>query len=210
MSTEQILVLRDNAKAQLMQIKSIDDGLSHLSKVKAIEVWAKAEKMDAEMQVIIKEQKLRTERILGELIKQGQETGEVLKQGVNIRFQDIPDRNIRPKSLSDIGLTPKQSSNFQAIASIPEHDFEDFIMDKKNQVDIAVKGLTTTAAVEFAKTINSASNVPNEEELRKRNKRLADINLRLERESEVKAIIRDINTNYTKKEREFIKERILS
>ena len=57
------LILRDNAKQQLAQIKDIETGVEYLNKVKAIETWAKAEKKDAELQNIIAEQKLRTQRI---------------------------------------------------------------------------------------------------------------------------------------------------
>ena len=63
------LELRDNAKQQLAEIKTIESGVEYLNKVKAIEVWAKAEKKDAELQNIVAEQKLRTQRILGGLLK---------------------------------------------------------------------------------------------------------------------------------------------
>jgi len=71
------LQLRDNARAELMQIKDIETGFDYLNKVKAIEVWAKAEKKDAELQNLIAEQKIRTQRILGQLIKDGQDAGEM-------------------------------------------------------------------------------------------------------------------------------------
>mgnify|MGYP005997221259 CR=1 FL=1 len=62
------LELRDNAKQQLQEIRTIETGVDYLNKVKAIETWAKAEKKDAELQNIIAEQKLRTQRILGGLL----------------------------------------------------------------------------------------------------------------------------------------------
>ena len=57
MENNQILVLRDNAKRELMQIKSVEDGVTYLNKLKSIEVWVSAEKKDAEVQNIIAEQK---------------------------------------------------------------------------------------------------------------------------------------------------------
>ena len=74
------LQLRDNAKQQLAEIRTIETGVEYLNKVKAIETWAKAEKKDAELQNIIAEQKLRTQRILGGLIINGQNTGKIKTQ----------------------------------------------------------------------------------------------------------------------------------
>jgi hypothetical protein len=64
------LTLRDNAKADLMQIRSIEDGMTYLNKLESVAVWVMKEKKDAELSNLVAEQKLRTQRILGELIKQ--------------------------------------------------------------------------------------------------------------------------------------------
>ena len=53
MENNQILVLRDNAKRELMQIKSVEDGVTYLNKLKSIAVWVSAEKKDAELQNIL-------------------------------------------------------------------------------------------------------------------------------------------------------------
>ena len=113
------LMLRDTTRMQLLQDKDLESGVEYLSKVKAIETWAKAEKKDAELQNMIAEQKLRTQRILGELIKAGQDAGEVAKPGGD---SNMPDRNNR-KQLHEIGISHKQSSVFQQIARIPEDKF---------------------------------------------------------------------------------------
>jgi len=60
---EEALQLRDNAKQQLILIKDVESGIAYLNKVKAIEIWAQAEKKDAELQNMIAEQKIRTQRI---------------------------------------------------------------------------------------------------------------------------------------------------
>ena len=89
------LQLRDNAKQQLAEIKTIETGVEYLNKVKAIETWAKAEKKDAELQNIIAEQKLRTQRILGGLLKTD------LKHNSN---QYVAGNKEVP-ALSDFGIT---------------------------------------------------------------------------------------------------------
>jgi hypothetical protein len=155
--SNQILVLRDNAKHELMQIKSVEEGITYLNKLKSIEVWVSAEKKDAELQNIIAEQKLRTQRILGELIAEGQRKGTIATPGGNgnNQYANVPKEN--NSKLEDIGINRKQSSTFQAIASIPEDDFEGFIHEKKQAVNNAVAELTTTGAVRLAKSLNNNS-----------------------------------------------------
>jgi phage N-6-adenine-methyltransferase len=146
------IIFRDNARQELMQIKDIETGIEYLSKVKAVEVWAKAEKKDAELQNLIAEQKIRTQRILGQLIKNGQEQGEIATQetGGNI-FKYAKEEHIKPKTLSEVGITRKQSSMFKTIAEIPEKKFENYIAEKKTAVDNAVNELTTSGILAFAK-----------------------------------------------------------
>lgn len=142
----QILVLRDNAKTDLLQIKTVEDGLTHLNKLKSIETWVKAEKKDAELQNIIAEQKLRTQRVLGELLKVTEKN-----KGGNPTLTGSLSEPV--ETLSEIGLSKKQSSTFQKIASIPEEKFEEFIAEKKEAVNNAVAELTTTGAVKLAKSL---------------------------------------------------------
>jgi len=153
------LQLRDNAQQMLMSIKSIEGGVEYLNKVRAIEVWAKAERKDAELQNIIAEQKIRTQRVLGRLIQEGQERGELASQnkgGANIS-NGVPERNT-VKTLSDIGLTRKQSSVYQKIAGIPEDKFENHIAEKKQNVENAFNELTTAGILHFANTGAHVSN----------------------------------------------------
>jgi hypothetical protein len=100
----------------------------------------KAEKKDAELQNMIAEQKLRTQRILGKLIHEGQEAGEIRKPTDN-QYSATTTREV-----SEIWLTHNQSSTFKQIAAIPEEKFEEFIQEKKEAVNNAVAELTTTGA----------------------------------------------------------------
>lgn len=103
-------------------------------------MWVKAEKKDAELQNIIAEQKLRTQRILGQLIAEGQDNGE-------IRSQNEGTRVTTTREVTQLGISHKQSSTFQQIAEIPEPDFEEFIQEKKEAVNNAVAELTTSGAI---------------------------------------------------------------
>ena len=105
------LQLRDTAADQLAQIKDIETGAHYLNEMKAIEIWAKAEKKDAVLQNLIAEQKLRTQRVLGRLIREGRERGEVATFGKDNQYTVLirDDNKQKPKTLSELGLTPYQS-----------------------------------------------------------------------------------------------------
>lgn len=144
-----VLALRDNAKQELQQIRDIETGMEYLSKVRAIEVWAKAEKKDAELQNMIAEQKVRTQRILGTLIKEGQQKGEIATQNDGYNMYGVPDRDTI-KTLSDIGISRKESSVFKAIADIPDDIFDRAIEERKNAADKTIAEITTTAMLKVA------------------------------------------------------------
>jgi len=155
--SEQALILREQASQQLAQIKSIESGKEYLSKVKGIEAWAKAEKQDAQMMTMIAEQKLRTQRILGQLIKQGQEAGELQSKGQ-------PKKEMsKATTLNDLGITRDQSRTYQSIASIPEPAFNEFIETKKAEVNEKAAELTTAGMLRFKKEIDSQSRFDTEE-----------------------------------------------
>lgn len=143
---DQALILREQASQQLEQIKTIESGTEYLSKVKGIEAWAKAEKQDAEMMTMIAEQKLRTQRILGQLIKQGQESGEIRSTGRHA--------NSNCTTLQQLDITRNQSKNYQDIASIPEPAFNEFIETKKAEVQEKAAELTTAGMIRFKKELD--------------------------------------------------------
>lgn len=189
------LQLRDNARNQLLEIRDIESGLDYLNKVKAIEVWARAEKKDAELQNLIAEQKLRTQRVLGRLIQEGQDNGEIATQSENGGGVQpgLPLGKTR-KSISDVGISHKQSSAFKQIASIPDETFEEFIAEKKQAVNDAVAELTTSGAVRLAKSLKDER-----DEL----KTVQDLSKRLSEEDELKRIAKEINMTYTKEQRQY-------
>lgn len=182
------LALRDKAKSELMQIKSIEDGVTYLNKLESVAIWVMKEKKDAELSNLVAEQKLRTQRILGELIKQGQDNGEIRKQAEN-------QRTSTAREVVDLGITHKQSSAFKAIAEIPETTFEEFIHEKKQAVNNAVAELTTAGAVRLAKTLKEKK----DDAVRER-----DINARLDMERELRNLASDLKKKYSGDEIELL------
>ncbi len=183
---EQMLILRDNAKNQLEQIQSVEEGISYLNKLSAIDVWVKAEKKDAELQNIVAEQKLRTQRILGQLLRESEIT-----KGGNPTMVTNDDHRERRETLADFGLNKKQSSTFQQIASIPEETFEEFIHEKKAAVNDAVAELTTTGAVRLARSLKEKEDS-------------IDVMQDVNEELELMKLAKHINMTYTKEQRKLI------
>lgn len=147
------LQLRDNAKQQLAKIRTIETGVEYLNKVKAIETWAKAEKKDAELQNIIAEQKLRTQRILGGLLKTD------LKHNSNQYFAG----NKEVPALSDFGITKNESSAFQKIAKLPQEIFEKEIATAKEQSSKRIE-LTTSRMLKVAKILERENDINNQKQ----------------------------------------------
>jgi DNA modification methylase len=134
------IALRDNMKNELMQIKDIETGVNYFNKLKALQTWAKAEKIDAELQNIIAEQKLNTQRKLGDLLK---ESNISKINQYSAGYQEKP-------TLSDFGLNKKQSHEFQKIASLPKEIFEKEIETAKAETNKRIE-LTTTRMLKVAK-----------------------------------------------------------
>lgn len=155
--SEQALILREQAANQLAQIRSIESGKEYLSKVKGIEAWARAEKQDAQMMTLIAEQKLRTQRILGQLIKQAQENGELQGKKDNMYSSGTK------KGLEDFDITKQQSHTYQSIASIPEPAFNEFIEQKKAEVVEKAAELTTAGMLRFKKELDAQKRFETEE-----------------------------------------------
>lgn len=190
------LTLRDNAKADLMQIRSIEDGMTYLNKLESVAIWVMKEKKDAELSNLVAEQKLRTQRILGELIKTGQENGEIATpsdhgKGIQASVQGNDTR----KTLGEIGLSRNKSAAFQQIADIPEETFENFIEEKKAKVNEAVKELTTAGAVRLSKSLKEK-----QEDL----DTLSDLNARLDAERELRNLATGLRKKYNREQIELL------
>jgi N6-adenosine-specific RNA methylase IME4 len=143
---QQIIAMRENAQRQLAAIKTIDEGAEYLSKVKALEAYARATKQDAEIVLMVQEQKLRSMRILGKLLEETELNGGG-GNGSNQYDKKVQpvtgnDQLHRPR-LADLGITKNESSAYQKIASIPSKVFEEELQSIKENAD-TIKELTVS------------------------------------------------------------------
>lgn len=151
----QIIAMRESAQRQLAQIKTIDAGVDYLSKVKALEAYARATKQDAEIVLMVQEQKLRSMRILGKLLGEMElnEGGnvETLKQNAD-RSEIVTGRGDTRPRLSDLGISKNESSAYQKIAGIPDEVFEREIEAAKSQ-DEAISEITVAHILRVAQSL---------------------------------------------------------
>jgi len=127
-----------------MQIKDIDSAKDFIDKTKALETYAKATKKDAEMVMLIQEQKIRSMRILGELLKATDfDKGAMGIPGNQYSLVRSNNTTTPKPTLADYGLTKDESSVCQTIAAIPETVFEDQMHEIKTSDSLA-KEITVT------------------------------------------------------------------
>lgn len=153
---QQIIAMREDAQRQLAAIKTIDAGAEYLSKVKALEAYARATKQDAEIVLMVQEQKLRSMRILGKLLEETE-----LNKGIQLNGRDsfgshkeVPPSDPRPR-LSDLGITKNESSAYQKIAAIPQDMFEQQIEEAKEQHSTTSE-ITTSGMLRLAQQVKFA------------------------------------------------------
>jgi len=113
-----------------MEACSIDEVKDVRDKAEALRLYCIQQRESLEMQNAIAEIKIRAERRIGELIPQMQERGELATRG-------RPEKNLHDVrlNLEDIGINYRQSSDWQAIANIPEETFEQHIVETRAETE---------------------------------------------------------------------------
>ena len=125
---EQALILREQAKNQLLEIKSIDEAVNYINKEKAVESYCKATKEDNDIVKIVCEQKIRSMRLAGKMLTETQ-----LHSLLNLKqFTESNEQQLSESiSLEVLGITKNESSTFQKLASIPDDVFEEEMQKAK-------------------------------------------------------------------------------
>lgn len=155
---ENALSLRKNAKHQLMQIQDIEQAVDYINKVKSVETYLKATKQDDELLKMMQEQKIRSQRIAGQMLQHN----EVSKNygGINVGKEKLPTQ-----TLSELGISKNESSTYQKIASIPDKIFEEE-MEKAKQGD-STTDITTSRFKRLASQNELSQTISHEKQLKK-------------------------------------------
>lgn len=139
------LVHFNRAKAELAKATKIDEVKEIRDKAEALRVYARQAGESLEMQNQCAEIKLRAERRGGEILKE-QEKHE---GGRPTKNQSHDATSLEPPKLSDLGISKSQSSRWQAIAGLPEEDFERHIAETKDKE----RELTTVGILKLAQKL---------------------------------------------------------
>ena len=102
------VTLRENMQKELMQIRDIDFGKNYLNKINAIITYIKKENVDPKLESIIVEQKIRTQRILGDLLIDCN-----ISKTKYLNLNNYSKSNNTTSTLSDFGITKDESSAFK-------------------------------------------------------------------------------------------------
>lgn len=125
------LIRYDAARHALKVAQQVDEVKDIRDKAQALAAYARQAK-DADMINWATEIKLRAERRCGELLK------KTPRNKGDATPPDTPEGGVVP-TLEQIGVSHKQSSDFQAIADIPEEEFEEAITEPKPSTASLVK-----------------------------------------------------------------------
>jgi len=146
--------------AAIAEARSVDEVVLMRDKAAAIAAAAKISK-NREPEIYASEIRIRAERRLGEMIREQKETVGLNAgaMGSVVTGSDrVPLKDTRP-TLADVGIDKKLSSRAQAIASIPEDDFEQTLAEHR-----AEQQAVTAATMErLAKKAHVANNSGNNE-----------------------------------------------
>ena len=121
------LVHFENARRELELATNIDEVKDLRDKAEALRLYMRQAGESLEMQNKCAEIKIRAERRAGEILKEREKN-----PGTRMLGSDIVSPPEEIETLSDIGISRKQSSRFQAIARIPEPTFEEHIAKTKS------------------------------------------------------------------------------
>ncbi len=136
------------ARWALAEARSIDEVKDVRDKAEALRIYAIQRGESHEMQNDIAEIKVRAERRIGELIPQMQERGELARRG-----QPVTKMSCDTTSLSNIGISRDQSSQWQVSAEIPTDEFEQHIAETIS----SGKELTSVGVYRLAKKLQRES-----------------------------------------------------
>lgn len=135
--THSALAALGDARAAIERVTTVDDAKGIRDRAEALRVYAAQAGESLAVQNACAEVKLRAERRCGELL------ASTVEHGGDRRSES----RSRDATLNDLGLNRSQSSRWQALAGIPELDWERHL---RATVD-AGRELTTASALKLAK-----------------------------------------------------------
>ena len=117
------LVIYDKMRQAIEQCSKVDEVVDVRNKALALALYRK-QVGDHEAEKKLAAIRIRAERRIGELLREMRESGERDAGKGGDRKSRSVETTVKPKTLSDLGVSKDQSSKFQQLAAIPQESFE--------------------------------------------------------------------------------------
>lgn len=129
-----VLVKLDQARLLLSEAKTVQEAKQIFDVAEAARAYARHANLSAEAVNYAAEIKIRAERLLGEMLQQTPKNTGIRLNGRDTFGSTVmePPKVLAP-TLAEIGITKKQSSRAQQLASLPVETLEAHIQDQKER-----------------------------------------------------------------------------
>jgi hypothetical protein len=138
------LALYDKARTALAAVKRVDEAKAIRDKAVAMQVYAKQAK-DRALIEDATDIRMRAERRAGELLAEMQKNKGAVAGKTGRKGQPVLDA--KPK-LSDFGVSKTQSSQWQALAALPQDKFESVVAEARIKMHRAARNAVREAEIE--------------------------------------------------------------
>ena len=138
------LALYDKARTALAAAKRVDEAKDIRDKAVAMQVYAKQAK-DRTLVEDATDIRMRAERRAGELLAEMQKNKGAVAGKTGRKGQPVLDA--KPK-LSDFGVSKTQSSQWQALAALPQDKFESVVAETRSKMHRASRNAVREAEIE--------------------------------------------------------------
>jgi N6-adenosine-specific RNA methylase IME4 len=140
------LVHLSRARQEIQTARTFEDVRIGLNKAEQLRLLAQQVDASVELKNEVTELLLRWQRRAGEMLKEGGDKRDRAVRG-QAQIEKSHDVTFKPPTLSEIGISKMESSRWQAVASVPEEDFEQVIQETKD----AREELTQASILRVAK-----------------------------------------------------------
>ncbi|MFH1327376.1 MAG: hypothetical protein ABIH76_00765 [Candidatus Bathyarchaeota archaeon] len=147
----QTLIKLDQAKQLLAEVNSVKDVLPIIKQAELAELYAKKVKLGEEAEMYARSIKFAAQRKAGEFLKETPKHKGGDAGTMRALAQETP-------TLAKMGITKKQSSNWQQMTEIPEESFE-LVKQGKKTIKQAKQEVKREKRIEKARTLSDTVNV---------------------------------------------------
>jgi len=157
-SNLEIIAKQTEIMDKLAEVKTIEDAKDFNAWAKSFKAFVRSHHQKKEIRFIADEAWIRGQRLMGFMIQEKQDKGELEKAGGERGNQYTKESGIitesnNAKTLSDFGITPQESMVSQQFSSIPEETFEEEIANIKVEQEKSHAELTTARFLRLAKSL---------------------------------------------------------